>query len=225
MNGILIIDKPSGITSHDVVQRIRRITKIKKVGHAGTLDPLATGVLPILVGSATKLSDQIMGGVKEYVTTVKFGESTDTDDAEGKVLTTKPVPEDLRSELEKVMHKFKGIIRQTPPNFSAIKQNGRCSYKLARKGLEVKLESREVEVKELEVLEVNPPTAIFRVKCSKGTYIRALARDIGEAIGCCGHVQTLRRTICSGYNVKDSTELTKIFTLQDVVNVLRPPHL
>lgn len=224
MNGILLIDKPSGITSHDVVARIKRITKAKKVGHGGTLDPLATGVLPILINDATKLAGSLLDGDKDYLTTIKFGETTDTDDKEGKVISTSPVPVDLEDKIKEVVPKFLGKIEQTPPQYSAIKKNGKPVYKLARKGITVQIDPRTVEIKDIFIFEVFPPYATLQIKCSKGTYIRALARDIGANVGCGGHVTALRRVGHGKFSIEDAIELDKLSTLQDVMRVLDAPN-
>lgn len=223
MNGILIIDKPSGMTSFDVVRRIRRISGEKKVGHGGTLDPLASGVLPILIGSATKLSNEVMQGDKEYLAGIKFGVATDTDDSEGKTVSTGSVPKDLLSRLTALIPDFLGNIMQTPPIYSAIKKDGRPMYKAARKGEKVELEPRPVKICELELLEASGDTVTLRVKCSKGTYIRALARDLGSKIGCGAHIISLRRTLCGTYGIDDAKKLDEISSLQDIERVL-PGH-
>lgn len=249
MDGILLIDKPSGMTSHDVVAKIRRIINLStykpinlvtrvKVGHGGTLDPLATGVLPILIGNATKLADKILSGEKEYLTTIKFGETTDTDDAEGKILETRPVTGDSERRLKEILPRFLGVIEQIPPIFSAIKLNGVPSYKLARKcsgracsantgkaSFAATLKPRLVEIKALNLESVSPPYATICVRCSKGTYIRALARDLGEILGCGGHVFELRRLASGSFKIEDAGKLEEVSTLQDVINMLRPAPL
>jgi tRNA pseudouridine55 synthase len=226
MNGILLIDKPSGMTSHDVVARIRRILSVGvRVGHGGTLDPLATGVLPILIGSATMLSAQVMQGEKEYIAEIKLGEETDTDDAKGRVVGSGPVPEDIEAELRTVLPMFLGRIEQVPPAYSAIKRGGKKAYKAARQGQKLELGSRAVEVKELELLGVKPPLFTIRVKCSKGTYIRALARDLGWAMGTFGHITNLRRTACGPFKASEAVELNKISTGQEIMAMLRTPKI
>ncbi len=225
MNGILIIDKPSGMTSHDVVARVRRISGAKRVGHGGTLDPLATGVLPILIGTATKLSSQVMQGDKEYIAEIKLGEATDTDDAKGKVTDTAPVPEDIEAGLKCVLPKFLGRLMQVPCAYSAIKKGGRKAYNAARKGQMLELEPRAVEVKELTLLGVHSPHFTVKVKCSKGTYIRALARDIGREMGTFGHITNLRRTVCGEFKISEAVDLNKISTGQEITAVLRTPEL
>ncbi len=220
MNGILIIDKPSGVTSFDVVRRIKRISGAKKVGHGGTLDPLATGVLPILIGSATKLSMQVMEGEKEYIAGIKFGVTTDTDDAQGVILDSKTPPDDLLDRVKMAIPKFLGIIQQLPPIYSAIKQNGQPAYKKARKGEKVEVAPRQVEIKEIDVVEAGRDVVSIRVKCSKGTYIRSLARDLGAEIGCGAHIISLRRTICGAYSINDAEKLDEISSLQDIERML-----
>lgn len=237
MNGILIIDKPSGITSHDVVAHIRHIVNLPspqlnklsrlnklKVGHGGTLDPLATGVLPILLGSATKLSAQVMSGRKEYIATLKLGEVTDTDDACGKILEFRPVPPDTKQALECILPHFIGNIRQRPPAYSAIKKDGQPAYKLARKGHEVKLEERLITIEKISIIGADLPFVSMQIVCSKGTYIRALARDIGEALGCGAHITALRRVASGNFNIAHAQPLEKVSTLQDIEAVLIAPE-
>jgi tRNA pseudouridine55 synthase len=230
MNGILIIDKPKGMTSHDVVARIRRIlicnvptyqrANVPKVGHGGTLDPIATGLLPIFVGSATKLSSTSISGDKEYLATFKFGERTDTDDAEGALLSTEAVPVDLKERLEQILPKFTGLILQLPPQYSAIKIGGERAYKLARHGVFVKMAPRNVEIKSLTIERVDAPFACLRVFCSKGTYIRSLARDMGVELSIGAHVTELRRVKCGQYDISEALSLDKVSTLQDVARML-----
>lgn len=225
MNGIIIIDKPSGYTSHDIVAIIRRITKVKRVGHAGTLDPLATGVLPILIGSATKLSATLTGGDKEYIATIKFGEKRDTDDAKGVIVETKDVPKDLEVRIKEVLPKFLGKITQRVPDYSAVKKEGRTLYKMARRGEKFEAPLREVNIENIEIMGVEDASITVRVKCSKGTYIRALARDMGEAIGTFAHISALRRTVSSGFKIEAATKLSEISTLQDVERMLHGRQL
>jgi tRNA pseudouridine55 synthase len=194
MNGFLVIDKPQGLTSHDVVARARRLLKEKRIGHLGTLDPLATGVLPLAVGTATRLVEFLSGDDKAYVATLKLGEETDTQDAEGKVVATAPVPALSRTEIERVFSSSVGRIRQRPPMFSAVKIDGTPLYRLARKGLEVDRAEREVEIFRLEIISLELPHITFAVECSKGTYVRTLSRDLGEALGSRAHLTYLRRT-------------------------------
>jgi tRNA pseudouridine55 synthase len=225
MNGIIIIDKPTGMTSHDVVNRIRRISGVKRVGHGGTLDPLASGVLPILVGSATKLSQKIMDGDKEYIAGITFGKATDTDDSLGKVIREGPIPWDILERIKAVLPGFLGRIEQIPPQYSAIKTNGRPAYKEARMGGRVELKPRTVTVHQMDLIEGDLETFLFRVKCSKGTYIRALARDIGMTIGCPAHISSLRRTRCGQFSEDAAHPLEKLSTLQDLSHMLGTPKL
>ena len=222
MDGILIVDKPVGMTSHDVVDRVRRITGVKKVGHGGTLDPLASGVLPILIGKATKMSDKVIGSEKEYLATIKFGENTDTDDAEGEVISKRDVPEKNNIEIEDILKKFQGTIEQVPPKYSAIKYKGRPLYKLARKGIEVEMPPRQVQISNISIISWSCPLLTLKINCSKGTYIRALARDIGEVIGCGGHVTELRRMACGDFKIEDAKKLNEISNEISTLQTLIP---
>src|SRR3989344_4881699 len=191
MNGIVLISKPKVITIHDVVDRVRRITGERTVGHAGTLDPLAEGLLIILIGrDATRRQAEFMAGEKEYVATVHLGAVSDTDDAEGTIEMTKPkaqIPNEI--QINATLKRFTGEIQQVPPTYSAIKLKGRKAYELARKGSVPKLAPRAVEIKEIELLEYMYPLLRLRVVCSKGTYIRALGRDIGQELGCGAYLE------------------------------------
>ena len=194
VHGWLVLDKPSGMTSTQAVGAVKRLFEAQKAGHAGTLDPLATGVLPIALGEATKTVPYAVEGEKSYRFTVRFGAETDTDDAEGNVLRTcetMPAP----SAIAAVLPEFTGEIAQVPPRYSAIKVDGARAYDLARGGEEVQLQSRSVVIEDLRLIEMpDTATAIFEAECGKGTYVRALARDVGRALGCLGHVIALRRT-------------------------------
>lgn len=194
VNGWFILDKPAGMTSTQAVSAVRRLFDARKAGHAGTLDPLATGILPIALGEATKTVPYAVEGEKGYRFTVRWGVETDTDDAEGRTVSTS----DKRPEpgvVEALLPRFVGEILQTPPAFSAIKIDGERAYDLARAGETVELEARPVRIDVLELVEVpSADTAVFEARCGKGTYVRALARDMGRALGCLGHVVALRRT-------------------------------
>jgi tRNA pseudouridine55 synthase len=194
VNGWFILDKPAGMTSTQAVSAVRRLFDARKAGHAGTLDPLATGILPIALGEATKTVPYAVEGEKGYRFTVRWGAETDTDDAEGRTVSTS----DKRPEpgvVEALLPRFVGEILQTPPAFSAIKIDGERAYDLARAGETVELEARPVRIDVLELVEVpSADTAVFEARCGKGTYVRALARDMGRALGCLGHVVELRRT-------------------------------
>ena len=198
MDGAVLVDKPRGITSNAALQAAKRLLKARKAGHAGTLDPLATGLLILLFGEATKFAGSLLEDDKEYVATLKLGERTATGDAEGDVLETRPV---AVPSLE-VLSRFKGEILQTPPMHSALKRQGVPLYRLARKGETVEREPRKVTIRELEVVRFESPELVLRVRCSKGTYIRALAEDIGEAMGCGAHLATLRRTGSGRFRVE-----------------------
>jgi len=200
INGILIVDKEKGMTSHDVVDLVRRRFGIKKAGHAGTLDPNATGVLVLLLGRATRLSSTYLNDDKEYTAEMKLGEKTSSGDVEGAVVGTAEVNV-TAEDVERAARCFAGIIEQVPPMASAKKVNGRKLYKLARKGIEIKREPVKVEIKEIEVLSAVLPLVTFRVVCSKGTYIRQLAEDIGEKLGCGAHLTELRRTRSGGFSL------------------------
>ena len=192
-SGVLVVDKGPGSTSFDVVALVRRQLGVRRVGHAGTLDPAATGVLPILIGEATKLTPYLMDQDKEYLATVRFGLTTDTHDASGRVLAEVEVPRFERRELEDACRPFVGRIKQAPPMYSAVHHEGQRLYELARKGIEVARAPREVFVRSITVEEVAPPRATLRVVCGKGTYVRVLAADLGAALGWGGAVERLVR--------------------------------
>lgn len=203
-SGVLVIDKPQGWTSHDVVAHVKRKLKAKKVGHLGTLDPLATGVLVLVINNATKYSSQLDTGAKEYHTVARLGEETDTYDREGKVVAsydTAALTEDgIRSALEN----FKGRIKQVPPMYSAIKSGGTPLYKLARRGVTIEREAREIEVYSLEVLRIEIPVVEFKVCCSRGTYLRSICHDLGKLLGTGAHLQELRRTASGDFSVDEA---------------------
>jgi tRNA pseudouridine55 synthase len=194
INGILLVDKGPDMTSHDVVAVARRCLNTKKIGHCGTLDPMATGMLILVVGTATKIQDLLMAEDKEYVGSMTLGVTTNSQDREGEVLEEKPVPELTETELRAAFDQFRGDFYQTPPMVSAIKINGVPLYKLARKGQEVEREPRFVRVFDYEIQKFESPQVDFRVVCSKGFYVRTYAHDIGHAIGCGAHLSGLRRT-------------------------------
>ena len=196
--GLLNIDKPGGMTSHDVVDVVRRGTKIKRIGHAGTLDPMATGVLVICVGAATRLSEYIMDHPKVYRATLRFGQTTTTYDAEGEITSENTAPI-TREQLEAVLPKFRGFIEQIPPMYSAIKQGGEKLYEKARRGEEVERAPRPVTIYRIILEEFNYPQAVITVRCTPGTYIRSLAHDLGQVLGVGAHLSALRR-MSSGEN-------------------------
>lgn len=193
-HGFLNIDKPAGMTSHDVVARIRRLSQQKRVGHGGTLDPAATGVLPVALGEATRLVSYLVEGRKGYRATIELGRSTTTDDAEGSTVVQRPVPALSPAELELALRPFVGTIQQVPPMYSAIQVAGQRMYDLARQGQTVDLAPREVEIERIALLEWQSPLLTLEIVCGKGTYIRAVARDLGLALGCGAHLAGLRRT-------------------------------
>jgi len=207
MHGLLLIDKPCGMTSHDVVSRVRRICNTRKVGHAGTLDPMATGVLPIAVGQATKALQFLLIADKSYRATLHLGVETETLDAEGAVVDETDVPTDAAEQLIDILPDFQGEIQQTPPMFSALKQNGVPLYKLARQGQTVEREARTVQIDRLQILSVTLPSVEIEVDCSKGTYIRTLAADLGRVIGCGAHLSSLRRLRTGPFAVEQCTPL------------------
>jgi len=198
---VIPIDKPAGWTSFDVVNKLRGLSKVKKVGHAGTLDPFATGLLLICFASATKQVNQLMELEKEYQGTFELGAETDSHDVTGKVVAQHPVPNLLKDQIEPAVKKYVGDIMQTPPMFSALKREGKRLYELARKGEQVDLQPRPIKIYAFDILEINLPEIQFRVVCSRGTYIRALARDLGNDFGCGAFLKTLRRTRVGNYTV------------------------
>lgn len=206
MDGILNINKPTGMTSFDVVRKIKTVAKTKKVGHTGTLDPEASGVLPICIGRATKLVDYIMNDYKIYKVELRLGIVTDTYDREGKVLRNKDVNLS-NEEVEEAIKSFIGEIDQIPPMYSALKVNGQRLYSLARQGIEVERKSRRIHIYHINILDVKLPTVTFDVKCSKGTYIRSLCYDIGEKLKCGGAMWNLQRIQTGAFNILESVEL------------------
>jgi tRNA pseudouridine55 synthase len=210
LSGVLNINKPSGMTSHDVVDAVRKLLKIRRVGHTGTLDPLATGVLPICVGKATKIAQYLTQADKEYLITMRLGITTDTLDADGRVLTeVKDFTVDP-AKLEEVFKGFVGEIQQIPPLFSAKKLHGVRLYRLARRGEKVERRPVTVKVYTLELLAYEHPFVRFQVRCSKGTYARALCDDIGKALGCGAHLHSLIRTKAGPFDVKDAIALSEL---------------
>jgi tRNA pseudouridine55 synthase len=209
-DGVLLIDKAAGMTSHDVVALVRRRLGIKKVGHCGTLDPLATGLLLVVVGRGTKIQDLLMAEDKEYTGTMRLGVTTDSQDADGQVVETRPVPDLTKEQLETAFAKFHGDFYQLPPMVSAIKKEGVPLYKLARQGKTVEREPRFVHVFAHEIAGVRPPEIDFRVVCSKGFYVRTYAFDIGEELGCGAHLAALRRTKSGRFDVANAVTVAEI---------------
>ena len=219
IDGLLIVDKPEGITSLDVVREIKHRFGLKKAGHMGTLDPFATGVLPVAINDGTKLIPFLGDGPKEYAVTLKLGEETDTDDWTGKMVISQGW-EGVRPErIEAVLDAFLGKIGQIPPMFSAIKMHGKPLYRLARKGIGVERKERAVEIYKIQMEKVDLPLVFFRVSCSKGTYIRALGRDIGRKIGCGGHLLRLRRIRSGPFPIEQA------ISWQRLKDLSQPEHL
>jgi tRNA pseudouridine55 synthase len=206
--GILLIDKPKGITSHDIVDRVRRKLHMKRIGHAGTLDPMATGLVIILVGKATKASQFLMGMDKIYEGTILLGKTTNTHDSDGNVVLERPVPPMTEADVAAFLKGFEGDQYQTPPMFSAKKIGGVPLYKLARKGKEVEREARVIHVSSFHLDEWRAPDQIdFTIACTKGTYVRTIANDLGEKIGCGAHLISLNRTDIEKFHIEDSVSL------------------
>ena len=207
MEGIIIVDKPSGMTSHDVVAKVRRILNTKRVGHAGTLDPLATGVLVILVGPATRLFDKFVGFDKAYLATMRLGLKTHSADIQGNVLEEKPFAGIDQKAVEKVFARFTGEIEQVPPMVSAVKHKGERLYKLARKGISVDRPARKIRIDVLKVVDFAPPCVQFFLDCSKGTYVRQVAEDVGDVLGCGACITEIRRTKVGPFTIESAVKL------------------
>ncbi len=203
-DGVLIVDKEEGETSFSVVSKVKKLLQVGKVGHAGTLDPFATGLLLVLIGQGTKLSPYLMAGDKTYLGTLTLGTETDTLDRTGRVTNVKPVPKLDPELVRERAEAFVGETEQTPPSFSALKVQGKRAYSLAREGLPVNLEKRRVRIREWTILSLDLPDVTFRVVCSSGTYVRTLAADLGRALGVGAHLKTLRRTAIGPYRVEDA---------------------
>ncbi len=216
IDGIINVYKESGYTSFDVVAKLRGILKQKKIGHTGTLDPMAEGVLMVCLGKATKLVDMITSGTKEYEAEMKLGITTDTEDITGKILTEASLTDDIEKEsVKKVINSFVGKYMQVPPMYSAIKKDGKKLYEYARSGIEIEREPRQVEIFSINEIKINLPYISFKVHCSKGTYIRSLCRDIGEKLGVGGTLTKLTRSEVHGFHLKDSLKLSEIEKLRD----------
>jgi tRNA pseudouridine55 synthase len=226
LDGVLLVDKPTDHTSHDVIARLRGKLKMKRIGHAGTLDPMATGVLVVLVGKATRASQYLMSLDKEYSGTIKLGAVTNTQDAEGEVLETRPVPPLTDAEIRAVTQTFIGDQYQMPPMFSAIKIDGVPLYKSARKGEEIEREPRFVRISSFELTRIALPEIDFVVRCTKGTYVRTIAHDFGAKLGCGGHLSSLRRTATGKFVVAQCLTLDQIqaLTLPEIEKRLIPMY-
>ncbi|MEA2093012.1 MAG: tRNA pseudouridine(55) synthase TruB [Pseudomonadota bacterium] len=213
VNGILLLDKPTGLTSNAALQQVKKLFRARKAGHTGSLDPLASGLLPICLGEATKVSAFLLDADKQYQVTCKLGERTTTADAEGEVVETRPVDGVSEKQLRKVMAHYLGDIEQIPPMYSAVKHQGQRLYKLARQGIEVEREPRPITIHEMNLLDFQLPMAEISLRCSKGTYVRTLVEDIGEELGCGAHVTGLRRLGVGPYN---ETGLVTLSTLEQL---------
>lgn len=213
-DGILLVDKPAGMTSSDVVVSVRRLFGLKKTGHGGTLDPGATGLLILLIGKGTRCQDRVMGGNKTYTGTLRLGIATSTHDWEGEPVSTADPSEVTKYTLEEAIRTdFTGDVLQTPPMVSAIKVNGRRLYKMARQGEEVERQPRLIHLWKFSIDSFDNPDASFTVRCSKGTYIRTLCHDLGQAVGCGAHMTSLRRTACGPFRIEDAIPFETLKTM------------
>lgn len=224
MDGVVIINKPKGYTSNDIVQITKKTLKQKKVGHAGTLDPMATGVLPILIGQGTKISKYLIEHKKTYIATIKLGQKTDTADAEGTVIEQKEVKKFSKEDIISVLNSFKGIQRQKPPKYSAIKVNGKKLYEYARENEQIEIASREIEIYGIDLKDYTEDTITYQVECSKGTYIRTLSEDIAQKLGTVGYMKKLTRTKVNEFELEQAIELEEIekdfsiLTIEEIFN-------
>ena len=207
IDGILNIDKPYGITSMDVVRRIKRVSGQRRVGHGGTLDPIATGVIPVCIGLATRLMEDVVGGSKSYLATIELGASTDTYDALGEVTDRGDSSQVLLPDIESALSQFTGNILQVPPMYSALKRNGKRLYDLARAGMEIEREARPVNIDAITLEDWTPPVITLQIDCGKGFYVRSLAHDVGQALGCGGHLRALSRLQSGAFTIEDALSL------------------
>lgn len=228
VNGILVIDKPQGVTSNGILQQVKRLYGAAKAGHTGALDPLATGVLPLCFGEATKFSQMMLDSDKAYITTAKLGIRTETGDSEGAVVEEKPVPALTEAQVEAVLEHFRGDIQQVPSMYSALKHQGKPLYEYAREGIVIDRPARPVTIYELTLLAVREQELDLAVTCTKGTYIRSLVEDIGEALGCGAHVSALRRTLASGYTLANARDVKDLEAMRErgesLDGLLLPPE-
>jgi tRNA pseudouridine55 synthase len=223
-DGVLVVDKPSGPTSHDIVDRLRRRFRFRKVGHGGTLDPQATGVLILLLGKGTKLSSVFIGSDKTYEGTLRLGIATDSHDAQGAVTAERDWSHVTREQLEAEMRKLTGDVMQVPPMVSAVKLQGVPLYKRARKGQVVEREAKLIHVHEFTLRDFHPPTATFVLRCTKGTYVRSLCADIGEALGCGAHLERLRRTQSGAIRIEEALPVDRVLAMErdELASHVRP---
>ena len=223
MQGLILINKPKGITSFGAVARVKKITNEKRVGHTGTLDPMATGVLPIFIGKSTQLSDFLLSAEKEYITDVKLGITTDTLDITGNVLSKQEVSFTLE-KIKETLDGFLGESMQMPPMYSAIKKDGVRLYQLARKGQTIEREPRKINIKKIDIIRFNKDTFSIKVLCSKGTYIRSLVDDIGKKLGVGATVTDLKRTKTAGFNIEDCVDLDDL-TEENIIDFINPEEI
>ncbi|WP_086480097.1 tRNA pseudouridine(55) synthase TruB [Oceanospirillum sanctuarii] len=216
ISGVLLLNKPKGISSNRALQRVRAMLNASKAGHTGNLDPMATGLLPLCFGEATKFSSYLLDADKAYIATARLGQVSDTGDAEGNIIQERPVPELNEVQIKEAMARFLGDIEQVPPMYSALKQNGQPLYKLAREGKTVERKARSVTIFDLELIEWNAPDLTFSVRCSKGTYVRTLAEDIGETLGCGAHLVMLHRTHTGGFTGDEMLEFDRLQAERDL---------
>ena len=219
LTGILIVDKPSGVTSNRVLQIVKRQFQANKAGHTGTLDPLASGVLPICLGEATKLSTHLLDADKIYQVTCRLGIATNSGDSDGEVIGEQAIPVFTNESLNLLLTDFTGLQTQIPPMFSALKHQGQPLYKLARQGIEIERKARQITIYDLQLLAVTSDSFTLEVACSKGTYIRTLVQDIAAAMGSCGHVSMLRRTAAAGYDLSQAVPLSSLETLAEQADI------
>jgi tRNA pseudouridine55 synthase len=226
LEGVLLVDKPTEHTSHDVVARLRRKLNMRKIGHAGTLDPMATGLLIMLIGKATRISQYLISLDKEYEGTIQLGQTTDSQDADGEILETRPVPPLTEAEARTLMQSFLGDQYQMPPMYSAIKIDGVPLYKSARKGEEIVREPRFIRVMNFDLTRFAPPQLDFRLRSSKGTYVRTIAHDLGQKLGCGAHLSALRRTATDRFNISQALTLDAIeaLSIPEIEKRLIPVH-
>lgn len=224
INGVVVIDKPKGVTSHDVVGMLRKRFNTRRVGHTGTLDPIATGVLPVCIGSATKASDMLSAADKRYSAVMELGKRSDTLDAEGDILEKNPVNV-TENEIRAVISEFVGEQEQLPPMYSAIKQNGKKLYELAREGIETVREKRHIRIYSINPIRIDIPYVTIDVHCSKGTYIRSLCDDIGARLGCGAVMTELRRTETAGFSIEEAYTIEKLDSLPDMAAAVKPTDM
>lgn len=222
INGVLLLNKDLGVSSNRALQEVRRLFNARKAGHTGSLDPLATGVLPICFGEATKFTQYLLDADKTYLVTIKLGITTTTADSEGAIIATKPVPTYTVTQLQSCMQDFIGVTQQVPPMYSALKHNGQPLYKLARQGLDVSRAARTVQIYAFELLEYVDDTLRCKVHCSKGTYIRTLAEDLGDKLGCGAHITQLQRTATAGFTLEMARTYHELVTNDELLGTLLP---